>query len=283
MNMFTRCPHCDTVFRVTPQQLQVSSGQVRCGRCQEVFDAFATLTSRLPGGRLDDVASVQAEQPARRHEAPLARDDAAPAAPAAREPAASVRTSTHAPPSTVPSSAPEPEILTLPPEMFGAEAGNARQWPWALACAGAALVLAVQAAWFFPTQIGLQLPGLRPLLVQYCALTGCKADLPRAPDLLFIEASDLQLLDPTRPNEVLLTASVRNRAGFEQALPLLELTLTDSANRTAARKVFKPAEYLGTSLEPNQGIGAGQEVSVRLYLDTGEVKAAGYRLYLFFA
>ena len=56
MSMFTRCPHCDTVFRVTPQQLQVSSGQVRCGRCQEVFDAFSTLTSRLPGGRLEEAA-----------------------------------------------------------------------------------------------------------------------------------------------------------------------------------------------------------------------------------
>jgi hypothetical protein len=59
--------------------------------------------------------------------------------------------------------------------------------------------------------------------------------------------------------------------------------VTDSANRSAARKVFRPVEYLGTSLGPDQGIGAGQEVSVRLYLDTGEVKAAGYRLYLFFA
>jgi predicted Zn finger-like uncharacterized protein len=284
MNMFTRCPHCDTVFRVTPQQLQVSSGQVRCGRCQEVFDAFATLTSRLPGGRLEEVAAVQAEQPVRRYQASITREEAAPAAPAVRgEPAAPVRPPAVASGSAAPSSAPEPEILTLPPEVFGTDAGTARRWPWALGCLGAAVALAAQAAWFFPVQLGLQLPGLRPLLVQYCAWTGCKAELPQAPDLLFIEASDLQLLDPARPSEVLLTASVRNRAGFEQALPLLELTLTDHANRTAARKVFKPAEYLGTTLEPHQGIGAGQEVSIRLYLDTGEVKAAGYRLYLFFA
>ncbi len=112
---------------------------------------------------------------------------------------------------------------------------------------------------------------------------GCRVELPRVPDQLFIEASDLQLLDPAHPNEVLLTATVRNRAAFQQALPLLELTLTDSANQTAARKVFKPAEYLGTARGPDDGIGAGQEVSVRLYLDTGDLKAAGYRLYLFFA
>jgi predicted Zn finger-like uncharacterized protein len=288
MSMFTRCPHCDTVFRVTPQQLQVSSGQVRCGRCQEVFDAFSTLTSRLPGGRLEEAAvgAVPPEQPVRRerYEQPVSRDEPLPAGVSAHEPAppAPVRAAAVAPPAAA--GVPEPEILTLPPELFGAAAvPRGRRWPWVLACLLGLLALAAQAAWFFPSEIALRLPSLRPLLVQYCALTGCRAELPRMPDLLFIEASDLQLLDPAHPNEVLLTATVRNRAAFEQALPLLELTLTDSANRTAARKVFKPAEYLGTSLGPDEGIGAGQEVSVRLYLDTGDLKAAGYRLYLFFA
>jgi hypothetical protein len=276
---------------VTPQQLQVSSGQVRCGRCQEVFDAFSTLTSRLPGGRLEEaaVAAARAEQPVRRErpEPPVPRDEPPPAGVlTAREPAppSPVRAAAGASAPAAPASAPEPEILTLPPELFGAAAGPpGRHWPWALACLLGLLALAAQAGWFFPSEIAARLPTLRPLLVQYCAWTGCRAELPRMPDLLFIEASDLQLLDPAYPNEVLLTATVRNRAAFEQALPLLELTLTDSANRNAARKVFKPAEYLGTTLGPDEGIGAGQEVSVRLYLDTGDLKAAGYRLYLFFA
>ncbi len=203
---------------------------------------------------------------------------------AAREPAPSpvrAAASPAAPPA--PASAPEPEILTLPPELFGDAAGPpGRRWPWLCASLLGVLALAAQAAWFFPGAIALRLPTLRPLLVQYCGWTGCRIELPHVPDLLFIEASDLQLLDPAHPNEVMLTATVRNRAAFQQALPLLELTLTDSANRTAARRVFKPAEYLGTILGPDEGIGAGQEVSVRLYLDTGDLKAAGYRLYLFF-
>ena len=76
MSMFTRCPHCDTVFRVTPQQLQVSSGQVRCGRCQEVFDAFSTLTSRLPGGGWKSGGrrgTARAADPRERHEPPCRR------------------------------------------------------------------------------------------------------------------------------------------------------------------------------------------------------------------
>ena len=48
MNLFTCCPKCQTTFRVTTQQLQSSGGQVRCGFCSEVFDAFATMTAQEP-------------------------------------------------------------------------------------------------------------------------------------------------------------------------------------------------------------------------------------------
>ena len=67
------------------------------------------------------------------------------------------------------------------------------------------------------------------------------------PDQLFIEASDLQVLNPARPGEVLLTATIRNRAAVTQELPLIELTLTDALNQTAARKVFYPADYMDKS------------------------------------
>lgn len=283
MSMFTRCPHCDTVFRVTPQQLQVSSGQVRCGRCQEVFDAFSTLTSRLPGGRLDGSA-IAAGRPAQ----PVGPERAEPPGQfgETEQQQGPAPGSDHAPftpirPGAL-ASAPESEILTLPDELFGAASTPRRAWPWTVGCVAGLVALGAQAAWFFPSEIALHLPNVRPVLVQYCAWTGCRIALPRVPDLLFIEASDLQLLDPAHPNEVLLTATVRNRAAFEQALPLLELTLTDNANRPAARKVFTAAEYLGTGMTLDRGIGAGQEVSIRLYLDTGDLKPAGYRLYLFF-
>jgi predicted Zn finger-like uncharacterized protein len=40
---FTRCPGCATVFRVTPEQLALREGQVRCGHCRAVFDANSHL------------------------------------------------------------------------------------------------------------------------------------------------------------------------------------------------------------------------------------------------
>ncbi len=39
----TRCSACGTVFRVVPDQLRVSEGWVRCGRCSEVFNAGEAL------------------------------------------------------------------------------------------------------------------------------------------------------------------------------------------------------------------------------------------------
>ena len=35
----TKCPKCDTTFRVSPTQLQVAKGAVRCGACLHVFRA----------------------------------------------------------------------------------------------------------------------------------------------------------------------------------------------------------------------------------------------------
>lgn len=48
--LVTQCPHCQTRFRLTPEQLSVANGHVRCGACLEVFhaaDAAAAL-SRQP-------------------------------------------------------------------------------------------------------------------------------------------------------------------------------------------------------------------------------------------
>lgn len=39
MSLVTTCPSCGTVFRIVREQLDASSGWVRCGHCMDVFDA----------------------------------------------------------------------------------------------------------------------------------------------------------------------------------------------------------------------------------------------------
>jgi len=48
MSLATRCPSCGTVFRVVSDQLKVSEGWVRCGRCTEVFNAAQRLFELEP-------------------------------------------------------------------------------------------------------------------------------------------------------------------------------------------------------------------------------------------
>lgn len=48
MSLATRCTECGTVFRVVQDQLKVSEGWVRCGRCSAVFNALENLCEIEP-------------------------------------------------------------------------------------------------------------------------------------------------------------------------------------------------------------------------------------------
>ncbi|WP_406624363.1 DUF3426 domain-containing protein [Acidovorax sp. SDU_ACID1] len=43
MSQITRCPFCETSFKVVADQLRISDGWVRCGQCKQVFDASQHL------------------------------------------------------------------------------------------------------------------------------------------------------------------------------------------------------------------------------------------------
>lgn len=288
MSMYTRCSYCDTYFRVSREQLQASSGQVRCGRCHKVFDAFAALTSQLPA------SAEEVGAPSSPEATPVAAG--APQPDAVPPPSALSmipKPAEHSPFPSLPGAdaqgrqaAPKAQILTLPDDLFGS--GGARhahglRWLWAVGSIVLAATLLWQALHFFATELAARLPHLRPQLAELCAWVGCTVALPQLADQLFIEASDLQMLDTAQPSEFVLTATIRNRAAVAQQLPLIELTLTDALSQIAARKVFRPADYVAASQDPTHGIGASQEIPIKLYLDTGELRPTGYRLYLFFA
>lgn len=48
MSLSTRCPACGTAFKVVQEQLVVSDGWVRCGRCSQVFDGNENLVDAAP-------------------------------------------------------------------------------------------------------------------------------------------------------------------------------------------------------------------------------------------
>ena len=97
-----------------------------------------------------------------------------------------------------------------------------------------------------------------------------------------IESSDLQAVDAAKPHLIQLAASVRNQAAIDVAFPAIEVTLTDAQDRPLARRVLLPDQYLAGGNPARKGLRAGDEFSIRLTLDTTELRPVGYRLYLFY-
>ena len=58
----TRCPHCHTTFRVSPQQLEAASGTVRCGKCYKAFNGFDALQA-VPAAAVSAAAPPAAKAP----------------------------------------------------------------------------------------------------------------------------------------------------------------------------------------------------------------------------
>lgn len=77
-SLVTRCPACTTLFKVVPDQLRISEGWVRCGQCDEVFDANAhmqpamDLAGEAPAGVQVDESVVLV-----RPDAPVASEESA--------------------------------------------------------------------------------------------------------------------------------------------------------------------------------------------------------------
>ena len=153
---------------------------------------------------------------------------------------------------------------------------------WIVASVLLAALLAGQALHAYRTQIAASYPASRPLLDSFCRIVQCEVGLPKAADQLVIESSDLQAVDAAKPNLIQLAASVRNRAAIDVAFPAIEVTLTDGQDRPLARRVLLPDQYLAGGKPARTGLRAGEAFSVRLTLDTTELRPAGYRLYLFY-
>lgn len=253
MSLVTRCASCGTAFRVQPAQLSARAGQVRCGKCGEVFDGIAGLleegTELL---RLEPSPQLGLFDPGRR--SAQRGDDDAPT-----------------------DEAPVPEFLLKP------EPSPRSRLLWGSLTLLAVALLVVQGAYRYRTELSAVAPAARPALAWGCQLLHCEIPLPRRPELMSIDSSDLQA-DAKSDAVIVLNAVLRNKAPFAQQLPTLELTLTDERDRPVLRKVLFPRDYLDPARQGalRQGLAAGSEMSLRVNFDAGRLRATGYRLYLFF-
>ncbi len=57
--MYTTCPACQTVFRLTAATLRAAHGQVVCATCNSTFDALFGLSDDVPAGMSGNVRTLQ--------------------------------------------------------------------------------------------------------------------------------------------------------------------------------------------------------------------------------
>lgn len=311
---YTRCPGCRTTFRVTAQQLALRGGQVRCGHCKNVFDGVAervTLAPKPPAEAFQDerrhgpaTVTLRPEHaletvdpgPAGdgRVEAPEARlapevspaDDGGIDGTTAEAGPAYADEKIEAAAAAVPVAEADDEAPAVPYEERFSQLQRGR-YPTALeraypiALPLLLLLLLGQAAFHFRDALAAHLPAAKPVLTRVCEVVGCGISPLRDSAGLAIDASDLQA-DPAHKGLLLLTATLRNRAGWSVAYPYLELTLTDAQDQVVVRRALAPADYARGTADIAAGIAANGEVPVRLFIDASATTQAGYRLYAFY-
>lgn len=136
-----------------------------------------------------------------------------------------------------------------------------------------------QCVYFLRHQMALYYPNFKPSLVQVCEKIGCSIDLPKKIELIVIDDSDIQE-DAEHAGLMRLSTTLINQAGFQQAYPNLELTLTDAEDKPKLRRIFKPHEYLPANTNIAKGLAAGEELKVKLAMTTQGIVVAGYRVFV---
>jgi predicted Zn finger-like uncharacterized protein len=306
-SLATRCPACGTVFRVVPDQLRVSEGWVRCGRCANVFNASASLVDMETGaprppleGMVERATSptvTSLEEPADstahfdldlqgptpsgapRHDAagaqlaPGAHDDP----PFGDEPGPVSERST-----TADELAATPAVTSELPS-FVRQADRAARWqqPRVRTALFVGLVLGVltlagQLMHEYRDFVAARFPTTRPALEQTCQWLGCTVGAARSIEGLAVESSGLVRVEQSSIYK--LTVALRNRTALELALPAVELSLTDSQGKLLARRVLRSAE-LGAS---QNALTAGRDLALQATIQTGPDVVAGYTIELFY-
>ena len=282
--MLTRCPGCATSFRVSAEQLKLKQGRVRCGHCRQVFNALNTLVDEAePTPPESDFPATIFEPSAHTNPVPapeelvVAEDESVSAEADAPEPAAKLI---------------DDDAEQLPAEANWPSFSDDRyatpayertprrhSWLWGSAAVLAVLLLLTQALLHFRTELSSSFPGAASALREGCGWFGLDLPLPHKAELLGIETSDLH---PGSDAQLVLAATLKNRAPFIQAYPHLELTLTDTADLALLRKVIAPGDYLPPGIDLAAGFAANGELAFNLALEASVNGASGYRIYLFY-
>ena len=302
--LITTCPHCETRFKVTTEQLLLRNGTVRCGACRQVFDGGARLVSDEAADLLlNPIATQESELTTVASESmpatgktesnmqdeletlskaisdwqvqprkdlpkfdPLLDEDEIDSPPVVSNP-------------TISTPANEPTFVQEAKQ----KARRSRLWKTVI-WVGIPLLLislALQLLIHFRNEIVAQAPESDPAMRIACAYLGCNINLPAQIKQLSLQSSQLRAI-PDQANQFELIALLRNQSPSPQAWPSLELQLKDEIGIIITRKVFLPRNFLTQPNLVKQGIAAQSEHEIRLVFELTGPAPTDFQLTMFY-
>lgn len=285
--LYTRCPACETTFRVTEAALQQAGGKVRCGRCTHIFDAGDSLTDRLEDP--DDAEATGAadiDSRAVADDGP-GDDDSEPVGDSAgdddSERGGDTDDSTGDGENSPMSSADVVAVLDAPlpaPPDWLSDSENAvpkRSRTWLAAAAVAIAALGAQIVHHNRAAVA-ENRVVGPLLERVYAAVGEDLGPQWSPEQY--ELLDwIAVADPaqTGHGNLIIRSRLLNSADRPQPYPLIWLRLLDRWEDTVAARLFRPDEYLASSPDATM-MAPGVPVGMELVLVDPGTDAYGFEL-----
>ena len=215
--MYTFCPNCHAIFRLTTRQLAKAGGRARCGECNEIYSAVDYLFEDLDETReaqqmhrqqVEALAAAAAQEQADA----AARAQAEAEAEAASAQLAEAEAAELLADSQTVGAADEPEVPLLKVPAGGWSRSSLKMPNVLSGVAVVLLVLLIAGQWVFFNRAELAgNPQWRPHLEQLCSYLHC--DLPMQVDLAQLELLNRDVRQHPRVEEALLVNATLVKPG----------------------------------------------------------------------
>ncbi|RLA15929.1 MAG: hypothetical protein DRQ59_00415 [Gammaproteobacteria bacterium] len=206
--METSCSHCQSRFQITEQQLQIAHGKVRCGECDEVFNALTSLKNH------------DRRQPIE------------------YQPSPADGTAVNA----------EPKLeLSLHEAMYGHKYSMLSHMAPLLWLIGILVLstLGIAQAIYYQRYPLVQTPRFQQQVLGLCRVLPCnESQFSSTHQIKLLERN--VFTHPVQSGALMVSGSFVNQASFAQKFPQLLVSLFDIQGNLIANRLFNSTEYLQT-------------------------------------
>lgn len=249
----TQCPHCNTIFAISEEQLNALNGKVRCGYCYRTFNANETLISQLSDPEPETTPPTLPISVAKPDNGVFEHINLA-----------------------------KQEYTEDTRQRLSQTAAPAKKHSliasffWSIAVAIMLIVFIGQYGYFYRQDLAQKHPQLRPLLDNMCRYLPCPAVLIRDPAQLRLISHDMRSL-PDNPQVLRVRGTYVNQADFNQPYPVIRLSLTDFNGKNIHRD-FSADHYLAIASPFPQGIPPQAQIDIQLDVVDSNRNITGFAL-----